>query len=250
MEKETLYDQIEAYLHNEMDEAQKSAFELRIASDPELQQEIILHKDLEHDLSGDVVQLRKSLKEITEVDKKTLPNIKNSAKIYNLIYRYAAIAAIFILGIVFLPKMFNPSTNLDTLYETYYESYPMALNQRSNDGSAETTKLNAAINNYLNQNYKEAASGFKKLYEDDQNSIYLLYQAHSLMADKAYEEAFSLYDIIMQENNPALYEQCLWYKGLALLQMNQKDDALAIYNSAKPSHYKYDEIQQIIRKIK
>ena len=117
-----------------------------------------LDKVLASEFSEDVLDLKDKLNVITGKQS----SVKKKSKLLTLILPIVSIAAVFLLAIIFLPSLLDGNST-EKVYATYYEPYPMALNQR---GDSEQS-LNDAINDYTSKKYESAAQKFKILYTKD-----------------------------------------------------------------------------------
>jgi tetratricopeptide (TPR) repeat protein len=201
-----------------------------------MNEETKLDKQLEAEFSTDMLELKSKLKKITSQKKEV-----KKGKLLRLILPIAAIAAGLILAIVFLPTLLQDTSN-DGLYSTYYEPYPMALNQRGDGDQA----LNEAISAYGEKDYARASTIFEDLYGETQKGVYLLYQGSSLQAIEKYNEAIDIFDKVIGLNDAKITEQAQWYKVLALVKLDRKSEADQIIRTFKSSHYKFQEAQRML----
>jgi tetratricopeptide (TPR) repeat protein len=196
-----------------------------------------LERQLQAEFSEDMLDLKSKLKKVTAESE----GVKKT-KVLRLILPILAIAASLTLAVMFLPQLFQ-STTSEGLYSAYYEPYPMALNQR---GGGEI-QLNQAIVDYTGGRYAEASVKFNEIFEATNDAVYLLYHGSSEQALGNYIAAISIYDRVIKLNDERVSEQAGWYKVLALIALNKKEEADEILESFGQSHYKYKEAQEILQ---
>lgn len=247
MSKEKTYEKIEAYLDDELSSSDKLAFEKEIAEDSNLRNEVDLHKSLQSELSEDVLNLKEKLRNINSGAKETDKSSGKQAKILRLVMRSVAVAAILGLGIFFLPQLFNESIAPEGLYASYYEPYPMALNQRSADGSQETISLNEAVKNYTQKDYGKASIQFEELNKLEPDDVYLLYKANAEQAQGNLNEALNIYEGIIANGNEKYIQQAQWFKSLILINKGDLEEVKSFINSLSSEHYKSEELEQILK---
>ena len=250
MDKEIIYNNIESYLLGTMNSKAKAEFEDQLNNDEELRKELELHRAIQSELSEDVIDLSTKLSKLSTESKLQVTNKKpKSAKRLSLIIRYASLAAVFALGLIFLPKLFQPSLQADQIYASNYELYPMALNQRSNEPDNNSTELNIAIQSYLDKNYKDATIQFDGLYKLEKNDVYLLYKGSAQQASGELKDAIISYDEIIKKADAKYIQQALWYRALALLESGEVNLAKTAFESLGSSHYKNEEVKKILKAL-
>lgn len=249
MTEEKKFERIESYLQGKLSEDERSQFEQDLAKDQALKSELELHRSLHEEFTDDVLDLKSKLNSIASESPLKIEK-SDSKRGMPLVYKIISIAAIFLLAIIFLPNLLNPSMNQDEIYASYYEPYPMALNQRSTSEDQQNVILNNAIQSYLDGNYAEASKSFNTLYAEDPNDIYLLYQASSKQANNELSAAIDLYDQVIANGDSKYTEQATWYKGLALLENGNKVEAKKVFTSIDASHYKSEQVQKILATFK
>lgn len=202
-----------------------------------MKKESKLDKILALEFAEDTMDLKSKLAAIT---KEESTKQKKSAR--RLLMPALAVAASLVIAIVFLPSLFQGNSK-DDLYASYYEPYPMALNQRG-DGDND---LNQAISMYTETKYEESAAKFKALYDSGNDNVHLLYAASSEQANGNYQKAVELYDQVIETQDAKVVEQAKWYKALALWAMGDKDNAEKILRTLPKNHYKYNQAQEMLK---
>lgn len=76
--------------------------------------------------------------------------------------------------------------------------------------------------------YETASALFTKIYETTAENYALFYKGISLMELQQYEEALSIFNNRVFNENKALLPFCKWYAALANLKLENKEEAIAI----------------------
>lgn len=195
-----------------------------------------LDQQLEAEFSEDMLDLKSKLKRITAGQGEA-----KKVKVLRFVLPIIAVASGLAIAIMFLPQLFQ-STSSEGLYSSYYEPYPMVLNQRG----AENTEVDDAIIAYNNGQYAEASVLFKNLFDQTGEAVYLLYHGSAEQALGNLAQAIEVYDQVVNLQDERLTEQAGWYKVLALIKLDKKKDANELIKAFKESHYKYREAQRIL----
>ena len=241
MEDEKTYQLIEDYLQGNLSGEAKISFEQNLINNPKLRAELQLHRQIHGELAQDVIELRRELKTITR--KKGELKVKPGLRMF--ILRYGAVAAVLLIGIIYIPKLFFPM-NENKVYNQFYESYPMAINMRSGETEYEIN-LNSAINAYLQEDFKQAIESFSKM--DSMEIIHHFYWANAYLSDGQFENANAQFDVVIESEDPRLIQQAQWYKGLILIKEKKIDEAINYFDALDDEHYKKKEISQLLKQL-
>ena len=222
MNLEEKYTLIEKYLAEEMQGEELKEFEIQLQSDPELKEELNLHRQVAETLKGEKIhQLRNVL---NDVEKNwEAPTKKDSTKIVKFNFRKVlTIAAAVTLLIIGYQWFTNINLSSEELYAANFETYPMLLNQRSVDeNTANLESYNNAITFYSKGQNQEALVAFEELIQVQPDNItYQFYQANLLLSEKKSGEAIPIFQKILAGDHPLFEEQARWYLALAFLQNN------------------------------
>ena len=136
------------------------------------------------------------------------------------------------------------------MYGKYYETYPMSLNQRSLDEVEEVSDLNTAIQAYLDKDFELSSGLFDNLYRSNGQEVYLLYAANAYQANGDCKSAVERYERLIVNNNKNFVEQAQWYQALCFYKEQMPDLTIRLLENFRESHYKYEEAQKLLKKIK
>ncbi|MFK7925781.1 MAG: hypothetical protein AB8H47_27785 [Bacteroidia bacterium] len=231
---------IEAYLSDELPDAERSAFVARIETNPDLAEEI--SEARENLLLLQTVDRHLEKEELRQLyfeqEAKTIP--------FRNIAFYATVAATVLILLVY---NFYPSAErqqYQEFAEAYYEPYPLTFS-RSGEGE-EFAKM--ATQAYQAGDY----AGAIPLLEDWQAQnegpdIPTFYLGHCYYQTQAFAMALTQWEQIT-DSSP-YYEQTTWFRALAHLQMGQIDKTREILQYIVDSgyHYQLEEARALLGEI-
>lgn len=190
---------IERYLHGEMDEAEKQAFEKKLASDPELRASVV-------NMRATILALGQNiLDEKLEILKSEEANFSGvEAKTFRLqpVYKWVALAAVLILGIILIRPLFAPDDTIKNPYiAEHFDSLILHETTRGgNDGIVRTPEQELAYNAYQMQNFHRAIPLLKELWEEKRDTLALFYLRVSEKALRKKSEEDKNYDSILEKS--------------------------------------------------
>ena len=146
----------------------------------------------------------------------------------------AVLAAVFIVGkFVF----FNQGSN-QKIYASFYKQDPGLPTAM---GLSDNYSFDHAMVSYKTGEYKSAMEEWQKLATQYPASDTLHYFiASAAMGDKQWQKAVTDFDKVISTTHSAFAEEACWYKGLALLQLNNKTEAIAAIKAS--NHPRKNEI--------
>lgn len=236
MNDENTYRDIERYLAGEMDGPARSAFEQRLAAEPQLAEELALHRDIEGAFADPETMAFSAL--VADVvggeaaGESAVPK-KNTFRIW------AVAAAVLLLAVVGFFVFQGGPASPESLFADNFTAYEAPANFRSEDPVLEAA-LQAAFTAYNNGNYADAQQRFGVLYAQSQadRTVSFYYGLSALANDQASTAIAPLQELADQA--PHSYRsQARWYLALAHLAENQVDSAKARLESLAASPGKY-----------
>ncbi len=254
MEEQEKYDLIEQYLSGKMEKAAQLDFENQLKSNSALQQEVVLHRQVEESLKGEGIHdFRAKLKKADQKWETKHSNPKASTPIFSLpIRRLLLVAASFLL-LVLAYNFFDSSSNQGgtNLYAQHFTPYKMVLNQRSSSNAPNTSPaLTQAIEAYEQKDFATAAQAFATLQQESPKVLSLVfYQAISELSQQKPQTAIPLLKNILAQAPPLFVEQSQWYLALAYLQMEDQGAAQKELEKIVDGAFKYKEAQEILRSM-
>ena len=218
-DKEALYHLIEQHLEGKLSEQDQTAFEKRIANDPELMAEVKLHEELKKNISDTSLMDFKEKIAAAENDyfghSKDNPFVRHRASLI-------AAALLLLLSVSFLIKYFDqPPMTGGELFTAYFEPYTNVISVRGADSEK---RLESAMALYDKGNYPLAINQLEQLDTAERPMVAFYLGISHLAADnhvlaKPYFEKFAF-----SKNNP-LGPAASWYLALAHLKTGDYEKA-------------------------
>ncbi len=218
---------IEAYLNNQLDEADKRAFEQRLEQSEELSAEFerhqMTHKALDFLVAKNLKAQLESLEaadsaETEQAEARVIPMKSRGRRL--LMLRTAAAALVIIaLGLFYLYFPLNQPTGLE-LASANYEMPD--YNSRS---SAETGLQNVLDNGLAaleNKDYTQAINLLGSVQPDDGLYVQAQYfKGHAHFLDQQYAAAEQAFETVSQSNDLRYIAEAEWYGLLSCLAQNK-----------------------------
>jgi len=237
---------IEKYIEGKMTAEELQAFEQQLTIDTALanayEAEIVARQLITE--AG-----RLDLKETLEVFDAEMEHSPGQGGVIPLwMKRVLPVAAMFVIFIGVYQIILIDSTTSSEVYDTYFETYA-APSVLRDVGIDESINWEMATNLYAAKNYRDAVLYFAKA--EGEVPVYLseFYKGMSNMNLDApyYQRAINAFDIVLQTDND-YRQQAQWYKALALLGINNKEEAIAIFNSIVENRsYNYMKAEEILK---
>ena len=248
MNRENIFEHIEAYLAGELTEAEKTAFEKEIAADNELAEEVALQKDTHKILE---VFAQNTYKEkLRDIDAK----IESEGKVKPLWQRMAqsriySIAAVILILIA--SAYVWQAIRLDTgrIADQAFQPYMNIVNVKGDNPNIDDL-LQSGVSAYQDGNYAQAIEDLTKvLAESPDNSMAAFYLGTALVANGQPKESIQYLE---KAKTSSLFSFVTdWYLGLAHLKAGNIDQAEAIFQTIAndPDSDKQNEAKEIMGKL-
>ncbi|AXG68591.1 anaphase-promoting complex, cyclosome, subunit 3 [Kordia sp. SMS9] len=263
---ETTYEQIAAYLNNQMDEAEKIAFEASLENDTELASFVATCASLESVYdehtwniqsnasteevkalanqfrTDDVANLSKKIRDIQQQNTTT----KSKKSYFYVISSAVAVAAVITLFYF----SFMQSITANEAFEQYHNWN--ALPSFVEKGDTEDTRATAQAL-FEAEKYQEALTIFKEYAQ--KSTTYdpkiQLYIGVSYLELENYHEAIQTFDAL-QNSNTIDHHKAYWYLALTYLKQNNAETAKKILNTLvkNPTNYNYEKAKELLKKLK
>lgn len=238
---------IEAYLSDELDKAQRSAFESRLVNDADFaeifKRERSMRAFLVKDNNKD--QLVPKLENFGDkyFDEKAIPEAKvldmGNRRIWRLL-AVAATVALLVLALRFF--LFQP-----TLYEQYAAHTPISLVVKS-ENVAYAAEAESAFNQGNYQDALELLDQYLLTTPNDTKA--LLAKGISALELERYEEARNIFNQIYTSGNTTFKDYGAWYLALLNIKQSKLQEALPYLEQIPASTTDlYPKAQQLINKI-
>ena len=231
------------YLLEQLTEAEKLAFEQRLASDADFKAAFLEHKAAM--IAGQRIhhnEIRTSVSSIIQQERSK----NRTLKIRRMI---GPIAAVFLLAIVAL-FLLNPDPEPDALFAEYYED-PSYSPSRNVSDTIDYLELSKA--SYAKKEWNEAINNIEKLDSSRKaQSETQKILAHALLNGGREVEAVPVFKQLIRNTTPTTSLDLEWYLGLSYLKAENIDSSLVyftkILNGSEESlHYK--EAKSLTSKI-
>ena len=245
-------EELESYIHSELSSEELASFEVELASNQKLMEEVNLIKDIDLALSEtDVMQLRGKLQGIASeiaADKQKERSFAGRFSAKRVVLSTVAASLILLLGIT---GIISRQASQDGIYQRFYNRYEAAGVVRSASTAANLT-LTEALQKYENKDYKAALDLFSEVISRDQNNMAgHFYAGISLQETGKYLNAIKEYETVIVDKDNLFTEQAEWYVGLCYLQTNENKKAYRQFNKiAKKEGFYKQNAQAILNKIK
>lgn len=241
------YQQIENYLRKELEEDELSAFEARMAADPEFAATVRAYLDIHNHL-----QAKTNRKEGEEKLKQTIGKVsadffsgkKKEGRVVSLktrIYWVAAASLLLLVGFIYILNLQSAPT-----YEEYAQYEPLTLSSRSETEQSLTQSAEVAFNN---GRFTEAGQHLEQLLELNPDHVNVkLYLALSLIETGKYAQAEALLKEI-EEGNSIYAPTASWYLALSYLKQGNENACAAKLKNIPPESSKYEEAQELLEEL-
>jgi hypothetical protein len=244
---------IERYLDGEMGTHEKIWFEKELDSNPGLQKELELRKNINSAIQEkDVMELRGQLEEVYLSPEHQETIVKRSTTTFNrkMLVLVSAIS-ILVVGSLLILLLKSNSYTKEEIYAMYYRPYEATLNFRSADTDI-NRDLRTAMQYYENRDFRNALVLFEKILSEDDSRIGLnLYSGISHMEINEFDNAHSKFQKIVDHKYNLYIEQAEWYLGFCYLMTDNTEKATMQFKeiAEKDGYYSHKAIE-ILNKLK
>ncbi|WP_420572847.1 hypothetical protein [Kordia sp.] len=220
MENEEL---IQKYILGTLNKTEQKQFDSLLETDPEFVKAVAEFENVHAAITShekDVLKSQLQTLEATQNDSETIEKPSRS-------YKRFIVAAILILFFGLIGNYIIQQANAnETLYATYFEPYPNALQPITRGESIETT-LSPALRAYENGNFERAIAEFDVVLADQKkpNVDVLFYKAMSLLNLGKEKEAIAILRTIKQSKT-RFTPQIYWYGTLIHIKFDENGKAL------------------------
>jgi hypothetical protein len=251
MEKLDLHELAERYVLGNLNPVEKEVIEDELLKNSDLRKEIELLQGISYAVQDqDLLDFRSMVQEEAVAYKES----RNGIRIRKIFIRASAAAASIILvaaTFFVLSVQSNKTINTAKIYSHYYNIYSSGLASRSGPDNAYEL-FGQAGRNFLARDYKSARAGFDSvLLKNPGDNKALFFSGISSMELHDFLVASNRFKKIIDNANSLYIEQAEWYRGLALLALNDRKNALQHFRSlAKSNGFNASKARLIIGEIK
>lgn len=239
---EARYTAIDRYLANEMDAAERQAFEEQLRQDPDLAEKITLYTQANQSLTGKYKSedaekaFRQTLAEAT-AENQTETGSKTTHLRW---YTWAAAACITLLGVAIIYSIIDKPE-----YTDYAHFERLELTQRGNTKALQQDAQEA----FNNGAYELAVVYFNTLLQQDpQNTELLLYNGIALLELNRIKEADSIF--IQVSASPSVYQtKAQWLLALSALKQKEYSKCRTLLEAIPQDAEEYTVAQQLLNDL-
>jgi len=237
-------EEIERYIEDRMSSEEKISFQKRLSEETELAES--LRAELEaRSLVTDAGRLE--VLETLEGYESEMNNSKSGVVIPLWTKRLLPIAAMLVIFFGVYNFFIGNKLTTTQVYETYFETYDGPSNLRSVEGN-DLVEWDTASKLYSEKKYGEALGHFTKAEGQVPQYLVHYYRAMCDLNIDApyYQRAINKLDLVLETDND-FHEQALWYKALALLNTQRKQEAFDVLELlVERNGYKATEAKKIL----
>lgn len=168
-------------------------------------------------------------------------------KVFPIRYMVAAavVVVVAVCGILFAPSK-------TPLFEDYFKPYPSSYAFRSTleeNGTEVASNLEQALRYYSEDDFGSAVLYFQKIQTDSMTASEIFYFANTLLAVNEFEQAEAKLGSIVDNKENPFWQQTKWYLAITYLKLERLEKTQGMLNLINVGEYRYEEAQEIIRKI-
>jgi len=237
---EERYTAIDRYLANEMDAAERQAFEEQLRQDSELAEKLNIYSEAGQSLAAkqraeaSEQAFRNTLNALVEEEK------QNTASAPTRWYIWAAAACITLAIVAVVYSVIDKPE-----YTEYAHFQPMELTQRGTNAALQTHAQEA----FNTKNYDQALVYLNSLLTDDpQNADLLLHKGIALLELDRTAEADAIFKQV--SSSPSAYRnQAQWLLALSALKQKDYDRCETLLKSIPEDADEYKEAQRLLNDL-
>jgi tetratricopeptide (TPR) repeat protein len=248
-----LFEKIELYLNNGLNEEEVKLFEEQLKNDAKLREALALYKTIDDEMRQKIAgtEGEEKLKQtLSGLNKKYFEQGSNTAKVIPLpanrrwLFAAAAVLLLVVAGLYWY--FFSGNKNNETLYARYAVHQPLSL-QRGNEPISKI--LQDAIVAYNAKKFDEALTGLASYLQSDSSDAELLLAKNICLTETGkYEQAIEGLNKLVDKNE-IFKSQALWYKALAYLKQNNKVDCKKTLESIPAGADKYTQAKELLKEL-
>ncbi|MBC8757597.1 tetratricopeptide repeat protein [Kordia sp. YSTF-M3] len=264
------YSRIASYLNNEMNEAEKAAFEVQLENDAELASFVDTFSTLEGVYNEDKWTVKSNAtiaevkalanafraddvadvsKKIRAIQQHTTNQETTSRSRKSYFYYISSAVAIAAVCTLFYFS-FMQSITADDAFEQYHDWASLPSFQTKSDTNNNLAKASTL---FQEEKYQEALSIFTTYAQESAtyNPQIQLYIGVSHMELENYQEALQTFNQL-QNSNTVDDHKAYWYTALTYLKQNDAENAKKVLKTLveNPSNYNYEKAKELLKKLK
>lgn len=245
-------ERIQRYLDGEMSDEELKSFRQDLLRDPELIEELDLHRTVEEGIRNrDEMEFRRKLEDSYTVFRmKQEEKKKLSGRKKFIIQLSSAMVAILIIGLFFILDS-EPLTN-DHLFEEYYATMEFDFTSRSVNEDKDDPNLLGGVRSYIERDFQISKLRLEEYLNNapgNKQTAYFFLGLCNIELGNYSDAEFYLKRVAMGEFS-YFREHSKWYLALTYLKMNNLNEAETIFSEFATERSVYNERSaSIIKKI-
>lgn len=250
-------DRIQRYLDGEMTEDELKSFKADLQKDPELMQELDLHRSLEGAiLSKDEERFRKKLDDAYRVykiksfkDDESATLVRKTKKWKYIQFSGIGIILLF-LGVYFMA--FRKESN-DSIFNKNLTIYNPGITLRSSSTDVQEGRaIQQAIKLYRGSNFSDASQILNSILRKDSKNVEAqFYNGLCLIYLNEIENAINSFEFVIDQPYNYFQEYAKWYLSMCYIKTKNNTTAKAILNDiVADSGFFSPRAKKILRKLK
>ena len=247
-------EQIEAYLNNQLSEADKLAFEQRLKESEELSTEFerhqMAHKALDFivakSLKAQLESLEAASAEESDKDETKVIPMRSRGRRLLMLRTAAAALVIITIGLFYL---YGPQEQMtgSKLVASYYEEPDFAT--RSNEDTQ--TVFDRGLSALENNDYAQAINLLDSVNVNDALYVQAQYfKGHALYLSDQYQTAETLFTTVGNSEDPRFEEDAEWYALLSCLAQDKRCSDKINSMIDNPNHAYHQQANSINQQLK
>ena len=245
--------EIESFIYDELDDEIRDSIANEIYENDDLRAELNLIRELDQALAEkDILQLRDELRslsvEMTVTEEKSIIPFNHSSLGLRRLATVAAVLLMILGSSLIIRFLAAPSGSVSDLYN----DSPVAITSFRSAVTDVNSKLLSGFELYNNNDFSGALSYFQKVLEvDNSNPAAHFYAGASHQNLEEFGKAVNEYKNVIEHNDNMFVEQAEWYMGLCLVQLNEKEKAMAVLEAiiSRDSFYQ-EKAKVLLKKLK
>lgn len=206
-------DYIEKYFEGTLTPEEAISFNKQLEEDVEFAASFEYEKNVKKALT---LNERKALKQKLQSFEKPKKSFK---------WMYVAASTVILLGLFTWNSLFT--TNYDSLYSEYYQTYPNTVSPTVRGENTDNIKTNAFYA-YDSGDYRKAVDLFSEIYAKDGDDYAIFYKGLSYMELEKYKEALDVFELHDYNKENAFTPFFRWYKALLYIKFKNKSEAITL----------------------
>lgn len=218
---------VQRYLDGEMTEVEIRLFEEDLKKDPDLAEELELHRQIVNTvISHDEVRFRNKLKEAYHLYSINKSNLKVTFRTLKKPQRWIYFLGLLSMVIFFIFLFMRNKSHMsnDELFDHYYTKYTRDIQSRSFSEES-SNNLDIGIYFYYAGDYHESHKRLTKYMENEVSATASFYSALSEVELGNFGHAIDYFKDVLEMDFNYYQEPCQWYLGLSYLKLNMVDEA-------------------------